>query len=200
MNYIKLSTYAKQNNITYVSAYNHFKKNLIPNVKQLPTGTILVRVDESDNDNNIDVIKIKKACVYARVSSNEMKSNLITQQERLEQFAIVNGFEVVASYAEIGSGLNDKRKKLEKILISDNWDILIVEHKDRLTRFGFNYLETLLNKSNKKILVVNKQDEKKNDLMEDLISIIYSFSARMYGLRRSKRKTEKIIAELKKED
>ena len=74
--------------------------------------------------------------------------------------------------------------------MKDDWDILIVENKDRLTRFGFNYIELLLNKLNKKIIVVNKNDNDKTDLMSDLISIIYSFSARMYGLRKRKNKNE----------
>jgi len=110
------------------------------------------------------------------------------------------GLRLIKSVKEIGSGLNDKRKKLEKVLKDDSWNVLIVEHKDRLTRFGFNYIETLLNNIGKEVITVNKQDDKQNDLMEDLVSIIYSFSARMYGLRRSKRKAEKIIKEIQEED
>lgn len=94
---------------------------------------------------------------------------------------------------EVGSGVNDNRKKLKKLLEADDWGIIIVEHKDRLTRFGFNYIEILLNKEGRKIEVVNMAEDEKSDLMTDLISIIYSFSAKMYGLRRSKRKTEEII-------
>lgn len=75
-----------------------------------------------------------------------------------------------------------------------------MEYKDRLTRFGFKYIETLLDKENKKIEVVNTAKNDNENLMEDLISIIYSFSARMYGHRKSRRKTEKLIAELKKTD
>jgi putative resolvase len=103
---------------------------------------------------------------------------------------------------EIGSGVNDNRKKLTKLLKSDNWGTLIVEHKDRLTRFGFNYIEILLNKEGRKIEVVNLAEDEKSDLVQDLISIIYSFSAKIYGLRRSKRNTEKIIKflESKKDD
>lgn len=74
--------------------------------------------------------------------------------------------------------------------------MIIVEHKDRLTRFGFNYIETLLNTKNKEIVVINHLEDD-NDLLEDLVSVITSFCARIYGQRRSKRKTEKIIQELK---
>ncbi len=73
-----------------------------------------------------------------------------------------------------------------------------IEHKDRLTRFGFNYIETLLALQDRHIEVVNPAEDDKQDIMQDLISVIYSFSARLYGRRRAKRKTEKIVAELQK--
>lgn len=189
--YIKLSEYAKSIGVSYMTAYRYFRRGMLDS-KQLETGTVLIKVEDELKSNS-------KAAVYARVSSNENKDNLLKQQERIEQYAVAKGYEVAYSVAETGSGLNDNRKKLLDLFKKD-FNILIVEHKDRLTRFGFNYIETLLNLQGKKIIVINSTDNKSDNLMEDLISIIYSFSARIYGLRRSKRKTEKIIAELKKED
>ena len=78
--------------------------------------------------------------------------------------------------------------------------MIVVEHKDRLTRFGFTYIETLLEGQGRKIEIVNQADNGRDDLMQDLVSIIYSFSARMYGSRRAKRKTEKIVQELEAQD
>ncbi len=98
---------------------------------------------------------------------------------------------------EIGSGLNDNRKQLGKILVAPNYNVLVVEHKDRLARFGTNYIELLLKELGKKLEIVNHSEDKQDELMEDLIAIITSFCSRIYGPRRSKRKTEKIIAELK---
>jgi putative resolvase len=72
-----------------------------------------------------------------------------------------------------------------------------VEHKDRLARFGTNYLELLLKEMGKTVEIVNHTETKQDELMEELIAIITSFCSRLYRLRRSKRKTEKIIAELK---
>lgn len=86
--------------------------------------------------------------------------------------------------------MNDNRYYLNKIINDDNWNTLIVENKDRLTRFGFDYLESLFNKLNKKIVVINNIDNDKEDLMGDLISTIYSFSARIYGLRRGRKKDD----------
>jgi len=196
--YIKLSTYAKLNDIKYHAAFLQFKKGLIPNTKQLATGTILVEDKDPVSSLNGSSASIPKAALYARVSSNTMKENLERQLSRLEEFSTSAGYITAFSIKEIASGLNDKRKKLETLLINnDSWDVLIVEHKDRLTRFGFNYIETLLRSLGKELIVINKQVEEKKDLMEDLISIIYSFSARMYGRRNSKKIATPIVEKLK---
>jgi predicted site-specific integrase-resolvase len=183
-NYIKLSEYARKKSITYKTAWNHFKKNLIVGAFMDESGHVLIPLK---NDNEINHIK---CVVYARVSSNDRKESLINQQKKLEEFASLKGYDVIGSYKEIASGMNDKRPILNKILNNDDWDTLVVENKDRLTRFGFNYIKTLLNKQNKDIVVVNLTDDDKQDLMKDLISVFYSFSARMYGLRRKKNKQE----------
>ena len=71
-----------------------------------------------------------------------------------------------------------------------------MEHKDRLTRFGFNYIKILFEESGMEIEVINESENDKDDLMQDFVSIITSFCARLYGLRRSKRKTEQLLKEL----
>jgi predicted site-specific integrase-resolvase len=188
---MKLSQYAKQNNITYKAAYEHWKKGIIKG-KQLPTGTIVVE-DGANSQIQYGVI------LYARVSSSENKINLDSQIERLKNYAAARGYKVAKEIKEIGSGLNDNRKQLTEILSSEKWDVIVVEHKDRLTRFGFNYIETLCKTKGKTIEVINNTDDKQEDLMGDLVSIVTSFCARIYGLRRSKRKTEKLISELTKD-
>ena len=81
----------------------------------------------------------------------------------------------------------------------DDYTKILVEHKDRLTRFGFNYIEQFLNYKDQSIEVINLTVGDKNDLIEDFVSIITSFCARIYGQRRVKRKTEQIIKELTNE-
>lgn len=78
--------------------------------------------------------------LYARVSSSQNKDNLDSQTERLRQYATLSGYNVVKEVKEIGSGLNEDRKRLNTLLSKDlnSFDYIIVEHKDRLTRFGFN--------------------------------------------------------------
>ena len=190
---IKLSEYAKINALSYRAVWNRFKAGKIPNASINELGHILVEIDQDNTDTN-------KVAIYARVSSSENRDNLAAQVDRLTQYAIAKGYQIISTYAEVGSGVNDKRPKLEKLLTEQNYSKIIVEHKDRLTRFGFNYIETLLKNRGKEIEVVNLSTNDESNLMEDLISIIYSFSARIYGLRRSTRKTEKIIEVLNQKD
>lgn len=190
---VKLSEYAKINALSYRAVWNRYKAGRIPNASMNELGHIVVEIDQDKVDAN-------KVAIYARVSSSENKDNLAAQVDRLTQYAIAKGYQIVSTYAEVGSGVNDKRPKLEKLLTENNYSKMIIEHKDRLTRVGFNYIETLLKNRGKEIEVVNLSTNDESNLMEDLISIIYSFSARMYGLRRSTRKTEKIIEILNQKD
>ena len=94
------------------------------------------------------------------------------------------------------------RKVWETFLLLKDTSItrIVVEHKDRLTRFGFRYLETLLEMQGRTIEVVNIAENDKEDLMADLVAIVYSFTAQLYGQRRAKRKTEAFVEQLKSED
>lgn len=190
---MKLSQYAKQQGITYRTAYNHFKSGILA-ADQLPTGTIIVR----ENLDNLP--KEEKVCVYARVSSSENKNNLERQADRLISYCNAKGWKVEKVVKEIGSGLNDNRKKLLSVLEDTSLTIIVVEHGDRFSRFGRKFVETLLNKSGRRLEIINASQNDKDDLMADFVSIITSFTARLYGLRRSKRKTEKLIEGLTKNE
>lgn len=185
---MKLSTYAKKLGVSYRTAWRLYHSQKL-DAYALPTGTIIVRDEEQ--------LKLpNKVCIYARVSSSENKDNLETQAKRLQEYAIAKGYQIHKIVKEIGSGVNDNRKQLIKLLKEKDHRIIIAEHKDRLTRFGFNFILLLAEEQGKSIEIVNEADDEKSDLMQDFISIITSFCARLYGLRRSKRKTEKIIKEL----
>lgn len=130
------------------------------------------------------------------MSSSENKDNLERQKERLVSYCNAKGYKVSKIITEIGSGLNDERKKLESILMDKSINLIVVEHKDRLARFGLNYIQKLLELDNRKIEIINPQTNDEDDLMQDFVSIITSFTARLYGRRRSKRITEKVIKEV----
>lgn len=195
---MKLSEYARRIGVKRHTAYRWFKRGEIPNAVQLPSGTIYVPDDIFDKE-----LKSNRGLtvIYARVSSSEQrKTNLETQAERLTQFAIANGWVVDKVIKEVGSGLNDERKKLVELLLSDEPIArIIVEHKDRLTRFGFNYLEILAKKQGFEIIVVNPTITDREDLMQDFASIITSFCTRLYSRNRAKQKAGTIIQTLNKE-
>jgi len=189
---MRLSDYARQNGIQYKTAWLHFHKGLIPNARQLPTGTIVI--DEPAPT------RAGKTVIYARVSSSEQREDLKRQAERCVQFANANGWRVEQIITEIGSGLNDERRKLLGLLRDNTITRLVVEHKDRLTRFGFNYIVILCEHIGCELVVINQVDTDEQDLIQDFVSVITSFCARIYGRRRSRRKTEKLIEELRSED
>ncbi len=188
---MKLSEYARQKGVTYRTAQNHWYKGLLKG-EQLATGTIVIFEEDCFAVKN----KNLQVATYARVSSTQNKDNLDKQQSRLIDYANAKGYQTAFNIKEVGSGLNDTRPKLLELLSNKNIDIILVEHKDRLTRFGFKYIETLMDIQGRKIEVINNLDDDKDDLIQDFISIITSFCARIYGQRRSKRNAEKLIKEL----
>src|SRR5215471_11770387 len=185
---MKLSDYAKRQGVSYRTAWRWFRSGIL-NAEQMPTGTIIVRDDISTRVQELTVI-------YARVSAGENKSNLESQVERAHQYCVARGYQIGGIIKEIGSGLNDQRPKLMKLLNDPTARRIVVEHKDILTRFGFNYIETLLKQEGRSIEVINLATEGKEDLHQDFIAIITSFCARLYGQRRAKRITENMLAEL----
>lgn len=187
----KLSQYAKLHGVTNRTIWNWIYQNKVKYERDI-TNHIWIIEDEPKKE--------KHAVVYARVSSSENKSNLDTQAERVKNWAVLNGYSVDNVIKEVSSGLNDQRIKLEKVLKDPSIDYIIVEHKDRLTRFGFNYIQNLLKTYNREIIVINNVEDNKQDLIQDFISVITFFCTRIYGQRRSKRNTEKIINELNLEN
>ena len=180
---MKLSQYAKKIGVGYQTVWNWYKDGLIKNAYQLPSGTIIVPDDMDENTEQYGVI------LYARTSSSQNKKLLDGQVERLTNYAAAKGYKVKQIVKEFGSGLNDERKQLTKILQENKYDKIIVEHKDRLTQFGFNWIQLL---TGNRIEVINETKEKDEDIVKDLISIIHCFSARIYGLRRSQRFVTKV--------
>jgi len=191
---MKLSTYAKTLGISYFTAWRWFKAGRIKGY-QAETGTVIIT---EPTPQTIKEPTAGKAVIYARVSATENKSNLESQAERLSSYCLAKGYQITQIVKEIGSGVNDSRPKYLKLLTDPSITIIVIEHKDRLTRFGFNSIEKLLLMQGRRIEVVNLAENGKEDLLQDFVSIITSFCARLYGQRRSKRKTEKIIEELTK--
>ena len=188
----KVSTYARLHNVTIRTVWNWYYKGLLKTERD-STNHLWIIENENDKSKELNV------AVYARVSSAENKTNLNSQVDRVVSYCNAKGYKVAKVVKEIGSGLNDSRQKLEALLLDKSIDIIVVEHKDRLARFGLNYIQKLLEMQNRKIEVINNFDNDSDELMQDFVSIITSFCARLYGKRRTKRNTEKLIKELQKE-
>ncbi|MGC8766969.1 MAG: IS607 family transposase [Brevinematia bacterium] len=189
---MKLSEWARRMGISYRRAWQMFKDGKLPNARQLPTGTIVVIEDEEEKKG----CELGTVAIYARISSHENRDNLEKQAERLKEYALAKGYQIKHIVKEVGSGINDARPKLIALLKKRDYQILLVENKDRLTRFGFNYLKLLCEEQGKVIEVVDCAEEEKEDLIQDFVAVIYGFSAKLYGLKEAKEKTEKIVKEI----
>ena len=194
---MRLSAYARKLGIHYQTAWRWYKEGRIKGY-QMDTGTIIVT--EMPGTEVSAQAAVTRVAIYTRVSAAENKSNLDSQSQRLADYCAAKGWSVVQVVKEIGSGVNDSRPKLLKLLTDPAITIIVVEHKDRLTRFGFNYIDQLLAMQGRRVEVINQAENGKEDLIQDFGSIVTSFCARLYGQRRSKRKTERIIAELRDEE
>ena len=151
-----------------------------------------------------------RAVIYARVSSADQKEDLERQVNYLTNYATAKGYKVVEVLKDVASGLNTGRKgllKLFKLVESRSVDVVLITYKDRLTRFGFEYLEEFFSAMGTRIEVVFGEEPKgaTQELVEDLISIITSFAGKIYGMRSHKKTlfiqgVKKILGELSGKD
>ncbi|WP_416829686.1 IS607 family transposase, partial [Ectobacillus polymachus] len=136
--------------------------------------------------------KVGKTILYARVSNQSQKKDLENQVEFLRIFANAKGWIVNDVLTDIGSGLNYKRKNWNELLeMAQKREVktILISHKDRFVRFGYEWFEGFLKKCGVKIVVVNNETlSPQEELVQDLISIIHVFSSRIYGLRKYKNK------------
>jgi putative resolvase len=181
---MKLSQYAKQTGVSYKTAWRWFKAGTL-DAYQTETGIIIVR-DQAD-------VKplTGRIALYARVSSIGQKEDLDRQVHRLKDYAAAKGYQVAKEVTEIASGLNDRRPKLEKLLADSSIGTIIVENRDRLTRFGAHYIETLLEAQGRHLELLFQTDTG-DELVDDFVSVITSMAARIYGRRQSKRRAKQI--------
>lgn len=191
---MKLSQYARSVGVTYRTAFRLWQNGQIKG-HQLPSGTIVVTEGDERSESKPEGL----VAIYARVSSPEHRANLERQARRLQDYCAAKGYRVERVVKEIGSGVNDHRAKFLALLEDQRITRIVVEHKDRAMRFDFRYVEVLLRGQGRTLEVVNLAEHDREDLLHDLVSVIYSFAARLYGQRRAKRKTEAIVAQLKQE-
>ncbi|WP_062662910.1 IS607 family transposase [Aeropyrum camini] len=156
---------------------------------QTPTGRWMIPESEVERiiGGKVEEREVR-AVIYARVSSNDQRSDLERQIQYLTQYCSAKGYKVVDILSDVASGLKTSRRgllKLFKYVADRQVDVVVVTYKDRLTRFGFEYLEYFFKKCGVRIEVIYSEEPKDayQELVEDLLAIVTSFAGKLYGMR-----------------
>jgi excisionase family DNA binding protein len=180
-------------------------------IRAVRTAGGVFRVPESEVRRIAEGLPISKevrAVIYARVSSSDQRSDLERQVQYLTQYCSSKGYRVVDVLSDVASGLKTDRKGLLKLfnyVVNRQVDIVVVTYRDRLSRFGFEYLEYFFNQHGIKIEVIFGEEPRDahQELVEDLIEIVTSFAGKLYGIRSRKKKRlvegfKKLLEEVEK--
>ena len=187
---VKLKAWAEREGVHYLTAYRWFREGTLPvPARQTQSGTILVDVAPDQPT---------RAVVYARVSSHDQRADLERQIARLTTWATQSGIAVGSVVSEVGSGMNGRRVKFRRLLSDASLSPIIVEHRDRLARFGVEYLESALAAQGRRIVVVDP-GEQNVDLVRDMIEVLTSFYARLYGARGARNRALRAVTSAKRE-
>jgi putative resolvase len=185
---IKLSQWAKLEGVSRMTAWRMAKAGSIPGAALSPAGNWNVEVDVPD--------VIRQTVAYVRVSSHDQKADLDRQVARIAEWAARSQVKIDRYVREIGSGLNDKRRDLAALLEDPMVEKIVVEHRDRLARFGVAQLERALRASKRSVIVIDA-GEVDDDLVQDMIDLMTCFSARLYGRRSAKNRAQRALSALK---
>ena len=139
----------------------------------------------------------KLTLVYCRVSSANQRDDLKSQQLAMEQFCLAKGLVVDEYISEIGGGMNFKRPiflNIMKQIENEEIATLVIAHKDRLCRFGFEFFEHFAKEHNCELMVVNQPSlSPQEEMVEDMLSIVHTFSSRLSGLEKHKKEIKEFI-------
>ena len=136
--------------------------------------------------------------LYERVSSHDQRADLDRQVSRLTGWATDSGLEVGQVVAEVGSGLNGKRPKLARVLSDPSASVIVVQYRDRLARFGVEHLQAALAAQGRRIVVVD-DGETTDDLVRDMIEVLTSMCARLYGRRGARNRAMRAVTVAKRD-
>jgi len=176
--------------VSYRAALNWFHAGTLPvPARQLPTGTILV---------DPPIVEAGVVVAYCRVSFHDQKADLERQAGRVLTLCSERGIRIDRTVTEIGSGLNARRTRLRKVLADPKVSTIVVEHRDRLARFGVEYLEAALSAHGRTIVVLDDA-ELPDDLARDLTEVLTSMCARLYGRRCAARRAAAAVVAIENE-
>ncbi len=171
---MKLSRWARREGIHYITAWRWWRNGKLPvPAYQTPSGSVIVNVPDT---------RPGRTALYARVSSHAQRPELERQVARLTAWGTAHGFRVDEVVTEVGLGLNGKRRKLLALLANPQVTVIIVEQRDRLARFGVEAIKAALAASGRRLIVVASA-ESNDDLVRDMLEVLTSWCARLYGRR-----------------
>lgn len=159
-------------------------------VERTPTGAWLVH-DPRYEDAHGPSVSGRTVC-YARVSSSDQRADLDRQADRVRAFAVAMGADDPEVVKEVGSGMDDRRRKLARILADPTVTTIVVEHRDRLARMGAGLVESALSAQGRRVVVVD-DTELDDDLVRDMAEVLTSFCARLYGRRSARHRAERAL-------
>ena len=172
---MKLAEWARGNGVQPQTAYRWFRQGTMPvPARRLPSGTILVDTSASPPGGHV--------VLYALVSAYDQRTDLARQVTRLTAWTTSQGVSVAEVVTEGGSAMNGSRPRIKRLLAHPQVRMIVVEHRDRLARFGVEHLEAALSAHDRK-LVVADPGETTDDLVRDMIEVLSSFCARLHGRR-----------------
>ena len=185
-NYIRLSQWAAQHGMHRMTAWRHYNAGTLPPVLQpKKIGNIIYVLAPPG-------ASAGRAVGYARVSSAEQKPHLENQANRLWAYAGQRGILLDQVVSEVASGLNDRRPELQKLLGDPTVHTVIVEHRERLARFGVGMVEAMLEARGGSLIVIDNT-EVPDDLVRDMTEILTCFCARLYGKRSAANRARRAI-------
>jgi len=185
---VKLAEWARSFGVHPQTAYRWFREDRMPvPARRLPSGTIVVDPPE-------DVAG--RTVAYVRVSSDDQRTDLEAQAGRVTSWCATQDIQVSEVVAEVGSGMNGRRPKLARLLRDPEVQTIVVEHRDRIARFGVEHLAAALAATGRQIVVVNPA-ETADDLVRDMVEVLTSMCARLYGRRGARNRAMRAVTATK---
>lgn len=185
---MNLTEWAKTQGVHPQTAYRWFREGTLPvPAQRVGPRTILVNVEANASPEAVGGLGL-----YARVSSHDQKADLERQVARLTRWAATTGHPVVRVESEIASGMNGARTKAKRLLADPAVTTVVVEHKDRLGRMNVELVEAALSATARRLVVLD-EGEVEDDLVQDIVDVLTSFCARLYGRRSAKNRARKAL-------
>jgi putative resolvase len=185
---MRLQQWAEQQGIHYQTAWRWFRDGKLPvPAVQTPTGTILVQSDTPRGSTAAVGVGL-----YARVATHDQRANLDWQVARLSAWAAQAGLPVMRVEAEVASGMSGRRTKLRRLLADSAVTVVAVTHRDRLARANAELIQAALTAQDRRLVMLD-DEEVTDDLVDDLVVVLTTFCARLYGRQSARNRALKAL-------